>query len=251
MTTPPYVLLLVRTFLTLEGIAARVDPSFNIYKIAMPWAVRRTLSPSTREGITTLRSTILTEDNRIQWNRILELAEGMTGEDDREEPVEEKNNQKSATAALNDAIGSLLGSSKGVTLRRALSDLDSIDLVEKLLSKEARALRQKAVSSICEVLAQRATLIRANKSFLESQEETRPVSKVCKAMRERECKWKGRVTSLLLVQHLKRQILRGPVALAKFFFLTIRIALGVFQQSIIRIFKQKCGTSNLTLRMQR
>ena len=71
-TSPPpplpfrYVLLLIRTFLTLEGIAARVDPDFNIYEMAMPWAVRRSLSPGSAEGIATLRSTFLTSDNRVQ-----------------------------------------------------------------------------------------------------------------------------------------------------------------------------------------
>ena len=30
MYTPPYILLLIRTFLTLEGIAAKVDPEFNM-----------------------------------------------------------------------------------------------------------------------------------------------------------------------------------------------------------------------------
>merc|ERR1712176_1071024 len=75
MQTPPYVLLLIRTFLTLEGIAGRVDPDFNIYEMAMPWAVRRSLSPATKEGISTLRSTLLTEDNKIQWSRLLEMVE--------------------------------------------------------------------------------------------------------------------------------------------------------------------------------
>ena len=41
MFTPPYILLLIRTFLTLEGIAGRVDPDFNIYEMAMPWAICR------------------------------------------------------------------------------------------------------------------------------------------------------------------------------------------------------------------
>ena len=36
MYTPPYVLLLIRTFLTLEGIAAKVDPNFNIYEVIWP-----------------------------------------------------------------------------------------------------------------------------------------------------------------------------------------------------------------------
>jgi hypothetical protein len=73
MFTPPYVLLLIRTFLTLEGIAARVDPEFNIYEMAMPWAVRRSLSPETEEGVAALRTMLLTEDNRVQWDRLIDL----------------------------------------------------------------------------------------------------------------------------------------------------------------------------------
>ena len=41
MFTPPYVLLLIRTFLTLEGIAARVDPDFNIYEMVYVRSRRR------------------------------------------------------------------------------------------------------------------------------------------------------------------------------------------------------------------
>ena len=32
MPGPRYILLLIRTFLTLEGIAGQVDPNFNIYE---------------------------------------------------------------------------------------------------------------------------------------------------------------------------------------------------------------------------
>jgi len=73
--TPPYVLLLIRTFLTLEGIAAQVDPDFNIYEMSLPWVVRRSLSPSTEKGRKVLRNTILKADNKIQWGRIMELME--------------------------------------------------------------------------------------------------------------------------------------------------------------------------------
>jgi len=73
--TPPYVLLLIRTFLTLEGIAAQVDPDFNIYEMSLPWVVKRSLSPSTEKGRNVLRNTILKADNKIQWERIMELME--------------------------------------------------------------------------------------------------------------------------------------------------------------------------------
>lgn len=48
--SPPYVILLIRTFVTLEGIAGQVDANFNIYEVALPWAIQRALSPSTDIG---------------------------------------------------------------------------------------------------------------------------------------------------------------------------------------------------------
>merc|ERR1719163_1088643 len=75
MYTPPYIILLIRTFLTLEGIAGQVDPDFNIYEVALPWAVQRALSPSTAEGVATLRSSLLTEANTFQLGRVRELME--------------------------------------------------------------------------------------------------------------------------------------------------------------------------------
>jgi len=80
--TPPYVLLLIRTFLTLEGVVAKVDPDFNIYEAALPWAIRRALSPQTSAGTSTLRSTILTPQNRLQLDKLLAFAnDGRFGAD--------------------------------------------------------------------------------------------------------------------------------------------------------------------------
>lgn len=54
---------------------AQVDPDFNIYEMSLPWVVRRSLSPSTEKGRKVLRNTFLKEDNKIQWERIMELVE--------------------------------------------------------------------------------------------------------------------------------------------------------------------------------
>ena len=80
MFTPPYIILLTRTFLTLEGIANQVDPAFNVYEVALPWAVRRALAPSTVKGAATLRSSILTDDGTFQWGRIDDLIEEATAD---------------------------------------------------------------------------------------------------------------------------------------------------------------------------
>ena len=47
----------------------------------MPWAIRRSLSPNTAEGIETLRSTLLTKDNRVQWETLLDLVAQATAAD--------------------------------------------------------------------------------------------------------------------------------------------------------------------------
>lgn len=82
---------MVRTFLTLEGIAAQVDPEFNIYEMSLPWVVRRSLSPSTDKGIDVLRNTILKSNNKIQWERLLDLINSTTNnnqeEDDDDTPA--------------------------------------------------------------------------------------------------------------------------------------------------------------------
>lgn len=108
---PPFIILLCRTFLTLEarswpqpapalpsprrtleshplrpaaapltppaaspqGMADVVDPNFSIYTQALPFAVRRALSPETEKGEQTLRSALLTETGEFRFNRLMQL----------------------------------------------------------------------------------------------------------------------------------------------------------------------------------
>eukprot|EP00435_Cladocopium_sp_Y103_P012904 s2899_g3.t1 len=66
MLTPDYVVLMTRTFVTLEGIAASYDPSFNIYTTALPITLRRLVSPSTKEARANLRNNVLTEKGELK-----------------------------------------------------------------------------------------------------------------------------------------------------------------------------------------
>ena len=71
------IVLLVRTFLTLEGIAAKADPDFNIYTASLPYAIRRAMAPATPEGRKAMRAAFLNEhDNSVRWERITELVGG-------------------------------------------------------------------------------------------------------------------------------------------------------------------------------
>ena len=180
MYTPPYIILLIRTFLTLEGIAAQVDKGFNIYEVSLPWAVQRALSPATPKGVGALRSSLLTPQNQLQWGRINDLiaqatqaepnettertgaarvadaAEG--GEGDKGTAADASSHLGSGTnsgRALS-TLGVLLGSPEGATLRRICKDVDSTEALMRLASPEMRPIRkvnQKPTFPICDTFS--------------------------------------------------------------------------------------------------
>ena len=302
--TPPYVLLLIRTFLTLEGIAAKVDPDFNIYQMAMPWAVRRSLSPLTEEGREGLRSALLTEDNRVQWDRLLQLVEGATNAADAdadanadadsnahasviqvgENPTETdgppgaaaaeaaaaaaekaRANEVAKNAAMGDAVGTLLGSqSDGAALRRVLTDLDSTDLISRLVSREGRGLRHAAALAVSRSIRMPSRVGQsegATRTILQNvpsvngdnnggegggggdtDAEARPVSEACRLLRERQLRHKRKVTMFLIRSHFLRQFRRGgrgAVALLSLSYLSLRVVAGAVRQAFLRSLRKR------------
>jgi len=145
MFTPPYCLLLIRTFLTLEGIAAKVDPDFNIYEMALPFALRRSLAPSSAEGVRTLRASLLTDDDRVKWDALLQLL------GDEEAKVEDDDRPR-AEADVGAALTAVVGSPQGAALRKAFRDLDAADLAAKLVSKSGRDVRRRGACAVCAAL---------------------------------------------------------------------------------------------------
>ncbi|KAH8050872.1 hypothetical protein JL720_15260 [Aureococcus anophagefferens] len=144
MRTPPYIILLIRTFLTLEGVVAQVDEEFNVYTAALPWAIQRALSPSTAESRRALRETLLTDRNELRLDALLDLAGG----DAKAAP----SNWTGSVTPL-DSLKTVLGSAQGDTLRRALHDLDSTRLLWRLgFSKRGRQARRLAVAALADRL---------------------------------------------------------------------------------------------------
>jgi len=256
------------------SIAGCVDPDFNIYEMAMPWAIRRSLSPSTIDGIETLRSTILTKDDRVQWSRVLEFVEAAMIEDEKEmaaaatpdaslsssskdmtqsieEVADTEESSASQSGATNDAVVTLLGSPEGNVLRRIIRDMDSIDLVSRLLSKDAKPLRKQAVMALStEDMKRRAerrrskhdgTDIGSNETLgseidatdIPSSLTERPMSDECQKLRERQMKWTRKVTMMLVREHLCKQIQAGPKAWLKLSFLSFRLLAGIINRRIL------------------
>lgn len=59
MLTPPFIALLCRTFITLEGLLAddpKMAEAYNVYQTSLPFAICRFLSPRTRRGGRDLRT---------------------------------------------------------------------------------------------------------------------------------------------------------------------------------------------------
>jgi hypothetical protein len=264
MFTPPYVLLLIRTFLTLEGIAAKVDPDFNIYETAMPWAMRRALSPITEDGIEAFRSTLLTDDNRIQWNRFIELLqENDAKEGSNQELTEDpdlieinresskKNSKKAKQHSVGDALAEVLGSTEGKTLRRVIRDLDSEDLIARLASKDARPMRQAAARAAGGALS----LPSVKKAWKRKEREKtsianiRPESEESAAIHKRQARFRRKVFWLLLRSHLHRQAergWRGALTMLSLTWVSCRIGFGAVAHSIGNIFcrsKRTAGPS--------
>ena len=221
MRTPPYIILLIRTFLTLEGVVAQVDEEFNVYTAALPWAIQRALSPSTAESRRALRETLLTDRNELRLDALLDLAGG----DAKAAP----SNWTGSVTPL-DSLKTVLGSAQGDTLRRALHDLDSTRLLWRLgFSKRGRQARRLAVAALADRLrAPRAAP--APKKFAEF-----PESPAAAADRRRTERRLATVNRLLLRGHAARQLrsLRGWLSVAALGWLSLRVGLAGIARGLL------------------
>eukprot|EP00967_Tisochrysis_lutea_P064523 scaffold83604_cov34-Tisochrysis_lutea.AAC.3 len=259
MYTPPYIILLIRTFLTLEGIAGQVDPTFNIYEVSLPWAIQRALSPSTPKGARALRDALLTPENKLRWDRVNELVEQqLNGSSDKPLgeaiaspaalPTAEAQHTNATVGGSSHAGGTsdplqavkvLLGSPGGATLRRIARDVDSTELLTTLTSPQARKLRRMGVQVLADALTERfiaalsaLPLPRGNVSRV-----ALPVSRASEALRRRRSERLLGVQRVLVASHLNRQLRggwKGAAALGALALLFFRVGVVAFCQAAFR-----------------
>jgi len=147
LKTPPYIILLCRTFLTLEGIASKVEPNFSIYTAALPFAVRRALSPETPRGVDALRAALLDEEGNFRFDYITQVLEQQetlsdpngTGKAPKMSPSSDsgRSSKKKAPAGAQpsssaETLTGLLGSTAGEPLRRVARDANTIAIARTL-----------------------------------------------------------------------------------------------------------------------
>jgi predicted unusual protein kinase regulating ubiquinone biosynthesis (AarF/ABC1/UbiB family) len=69
---PAYYALIIRSLVTLEGIAIKVDPNFKVLSKAYPYVAKRLLTDSAPELRASLQD-LLFKDGRFRWNRLENL----------------------------------------------------------------------------------------------------------------------------------------------------------------------------------
>ena len=152
MFTPPYVILLTRTFLTLEGICAQVDPDFDVYRASMPWAIRRALSPTSTDGVNALRGALFRDTNsgKLRFN---DLVDQFLLSPVREEVAAVVKVQPEPPPEEDpDVFSSVVLSPEGSALRRALTDVDTTDLAAQLTGPRGQAVRHVMAHRLCDAL---------------------------------------------------------------------------------------------------
>jgi len=78
---PAYYALIIRSLVTLEGIALGVDPDFKILSVAYPYVANRLLSDSSPELQASLKD-LLFRDGQFRWNRLENLLKNAKSNQD-------------------------------------------------------------------------------------------------------------------------------------------------------------------------
>eukprot|EP00434_Breviolum_minutum_P034085 symbB.v1.2.030163.t1/scaffold3356.1/size58521/4 len=137
MLTPPFIALLCRTFITLEGLLAddpKMSEEYNVYETSLPFAICRLLSPRTRKGGKDLRSAFLKDENNsseVNWSSLSALL--MAGSDGVDSSTSE---DKVCGFDLGTAAAvqrRLLLTAEGIALRRLCYQVDAFQAYESFV----------------------------------------------------------------------------------------------------------------------
>ena len=266
--TPPYIILLIRTFLTLEGIAAKADPNFNIYEAALPYAIRRAMAPATPDGFEAMRRAWLTEENELNMDRLKEFLGGGDEDDDDEKELASsptsslpsssepgsvddvllrptEKSEKLMARRRGEVLGGIIGATEGAALRRISHDVDTGSLAAYLYSPEASGVRKQAVKMLSDILVKPT---KGGTIFIDNKEQKIdsldlpewPESEEARKIRERQEVAARRAISVLLGTHLNR-LWKYPMVAMRLFFTLATITLKAFVLATQEIFVDACA----------
>jgi len=106
---PPYYALIIRSLVTLEGVAIYIDPNFKVLSEAYPYVSKRLLTDPSPELRASLKD-LLFKDGRFRWNRLENLLKNARNSQDYD-----------SSDALNQGL-EFLASERGAFIRTKLVD---------------------------------------------------------------------------------------------------------------------------------
>ena len=236
-------------------IDAQVDPDFNIYEAALPWAIQRAISPTTPAGAATLRSTLLTDENKVQWARFEELvqeakqaaaADGGAAETQQGAGAGRQGSMKGSVTPL-ESVKTVMAMPEGRSLRRIARDVDLRALALQMAAPSSRSMRRLAVDSIAAAMASQAASV-------DKAAAAWPLSEVGAALRQRRLLRLSSVVSVLVRSHAQRLVnggWRGLAGMGVLVWLTLRIGLvGLAKGLLTRVKLVTRRASHVIMRHQ-
>ncbi len=146
---PPYYALIIRSLVTLEGIAIHIDPNFKVLSEAYPYVSKRLLTDPSPELRASLQD-LLFKDGRFRWNRLENLLKNASNNQDYD-----------LNLVLNQGLD-FLSSERGALIREK-----AVDEIVKV----ADTLRKNATSGWTSLLQQRVGVTAINKAVTTTDDE--------------------------------------------------------------------------------
>ena len=139
---PPYYALIIRSLVTLEGIAIFIDPNFKVLSEAYPYVSKRLLTDPAPQLRASLQD-LLFKDGRFRWNRLENLLRNARNSEDYD-----------FNLVLNQGI-EFLSSERGAFIRDKLVD-ESVNGLD--------ALGKNVLHNFTSLLRERVGLTAVNKT---------------------------------------------------------------------------------------
>jgi predicted unusual protein kinase regulating ubiquinone biosynthesis (AarF/ABC1/UbiB family) len=162
---PPYYALIIRSLVTLEGIAIYIDPDFKVLSEAYPYVAKRLLTDPSNELRTSLQE-LLFKDGKFRWNRLENLLKNARS-----------NQEYDLNLVVNQGV-EFLSSERGSFIRDRLVDefFNSVDAISK-----------NALHSFTYVLRERVGLTAVNQlpsATVEQQQTLEYIKRIAGILRE-------------------------------------------------------------------
>ena len=162
---PPYYALIIRSLVTLEGIAIYIDPNFKVLSEAYPYVSKRLLTDPAPQLRASLQD-LLFKDGRFRWNRLENLLKNARNSQDYD-----------FNLVLNQGI-EFLSSERGAFIRDKLVD-ESVNGFD--------ALGKNILHNFTSLLRERVGLTAVNKTpaaTVEQQQTLEHIKRILGILRE-------------------------------------------------------------------